>query len=86
MTTEERQALYRKFDRDITKRRRFWRFLLAVDQLFNVLIFDGSQDETISSHIYRRIESGRATKIEHGICWMLRRVTRSSHCYESRGE
>ena len=52
------KELIEKFENDMKKRSRFFRFLLALDQLGNVLFWNGSQDETISSHIHRRIESG----------------------------
>lgn len=61
------------------------RFLLVLDQMLNVVFWNGSQDETVSSHIYRRIESGKANKIERFICVVLRRFERS-HCYKSFGE
>jgi len=75
-----------KFEEDVRKRSRLMRFLLVLDQMFNVLIWDGSQDETISSHIYRRIEAGKATRAEKMLCEALRKITRSSHCRESEGE
>jgi len=74
-----------KFEQDVKKRSRLMRFLLVLDQMFNVLIWNGSQDETISSHIYRRIEAGKANRLEKAVCWMLRRLEHS-HCYKSLGE
>jgi len=79
---EERIA---KFKRDVAKRSRFMRFLLALDQLFNVLIWNGSQDETISSHVGRRITSGEAYRAEKWLCAFLRRFE-GNHCKKSRGE
>ncbi|MDH3324068.1 MAG: hypothetical protein OEL89_00355 [Candidatus Peregrinibacteria bacterium] len=32
------------------KKAYLWRILLSIDQFFNVLIFNGYEDETISSH------------------------------------
>lgn len=82
MTLEE---LYQKFDKDVQKRSRTMRLLLAIDQFFNVLIWNGSQDETISSHMYRRIEKGKALWIEKITCNLLQKLE-TSHCYKSRGE
>ena len=62
MTPEARAALIQKFERDVAKRTRWYRFLLVLDQMGNVLFWNGSQDETISSHISRRQEAGTATK------------------------
>ena len=56
-----KEELIVKFDKDMTKRTRWMRFLLVLDQMFNVLLWNGSQDETISSHIGRRISNGKAT-------------------------
>lgn len=72
------RELYDKFDRDIAKRGRFYRVLLAIDQLGNVLLFNGSQDETISSYI------GRTGKAKW-LCNILKKIE-DSHCYKSRGE
>lgn len=44
-------ALIEKFDNDMQKRTRLMRFLLVLDQMGNVIFWNGSQDETISSHI-----------------------------------
>ena len=74
-----------KFEYDVQKRSRLKRFLLALDQLFNVLLWNGSQDETISSHIARRIESGKATWIDVTVCKFLR-VFEAKHCKKSKGE
>ena len=49
-------TLMEKFELDVKKRSRLNRFLLVLDQMFNVILWNGSQDETISSHIHRRIE------------------------------
>ena len=54
MTSEERLVLIQKFERDVAKRTRWYRFLLVLDQMGNVVFWNGSQDETISSHIGRR--------------------------------
>lgn len=55
-TKEELEILYAKFDKDVQKRTRLMRAILAFDQFFNVVIWNGSQDETISSHIGRKRE------------------------------
>ena len=82
---EELEILFAKFDRDVQKRSRFMRFLLSLDQIGNVLFWNGSQDETISSHIHRRIESGKANWFDKKMCCLLKKLE-DNHCYESRGE
>ena len=82
---EELEILFAKFDRDVQKRSRLMRFLLTLDQIGNVLFWNGSQDETISSHIHRRIESGKANWFDKKICCLLKKLE-ANHCYESRGE
>lgn len=79
------EALIEKFENDVKKRSRIMRVLLAIDQLGNVLFWNGSQDETISSHIHRRIESGKATWFDKKLCCLLKKLE-DNHCYESRGE
>ena len=78
-------TLVEKFELDIEKRSRLNRFLLVLDQMFNVILWNGSQDETISSHIHRRIESGKATWFDKKLCCLLKKLE-DNHCYESRGE
>jgi len=80
-----KEELYAKFDKDMLKRTRFMRFLLVLDQLVNVLIWNGSQDETISSHIHRRHLNGTATWFDKKICCLLKKLE-SSHCLKSLGE
>ena len=46
-----KEELIKKFENDVKKRSRLNRAVLAFDQFFNVLFWNGSQDETISSHI-----------------------------------
>ena len=82
---EELEILFAKFDRDVQKRSRLMRFLLSLDQMGNVLFWNGSQDETISSHIHRRIENGKATWFDKKLCCLLKKLE-NNHCYESRGE
>ena len=79
------QELIKKFENDVKKRSRFMRFLLALDQLGNVLFWNGSQDETISSHIHRRIESGKANWFDKKLCCLLKKLE-SNHCAKSIGE
>ena len=79
------QELIQKFELDIEKRSRLNRFLLVLDQMFNVILWNGSQDETISSHIHRRIENGKATWFDKKLCCLLKKLE-ANHCYESRGE
>ena len=74
-----------KFENDMNKRSRTMRFLLVLDQMFNVLLWNGSQDETISSHIGRRIESNKATWFDKRVCKFLR-VLEAKHCIKSKGE
>ena len=85
MSENDRVALYTKFDNDMKKRNRAMRLLLAIDQLFNVLLWNGSQDETISSHIHRRQLNGTATWLDKKICCLLKKLE-SEHCLKSLGE
>ena len=82
---EELDTLFAKFDRDVQKRSRFMRFLLSLDQMGNVLFWNGSQDETISSHIHRRIENGKANWFDKKLCCLLKKLE-SNHCAKSLGE
>ena len=82
---EELEILFAKFDRDVQKRSRLMRFLLVLDQMFNVILWNGSQDETISSHIHRRIESGKANWFDKKLCCLLKKLD-SNHCAKSIGE
>lgn len=79
------EVLINKFDKDVKKRSRIIRVLLALDQLFNVILWNGSQDETISSHVGRRIEEGRANFIDKLVCCLLNKLE-SEHCVKSKGE
>ena len=82
---EELELLFAKFDRDVQKRSRLMRFLLVLDQMGNVLFWNGSQDETISSHIHRRIVSGKANWFDKKLCCLLKKLE-SNHCAKSLGE
>lgn len=67
------ETLFEKFDNDVIKRSRVMRLLLVLDQMFNVLIWNGSQDETVSSHIARKIENGTATWFDKKVCCLLKK-------------
>jgi hypothetical protein len=81
----DKQELFQKFDNDVTKRTRWYRFLLVLDQMGNVIFMNGSQDETISSHIARKQAVGTATKINNLVCYFLRKL-QQNHCIRSEGE
>ena len=82
---KNREALIEKFENDVKKRSYIMRVLLAIDQLGNVLFWNGSQDETISSHIHRRIESGKANWFDKKLCCLLKKLE-DNHCAKSIGE
>ena len=84
-TEEELKVLYTKFDNDVKKRSRWFRFLLALDQMLNVIFWNGSQDETVSSHIGRRIREGKATWFDKKLCCLLKKLEHN-HCNKSLGE
>lgn len=84
-TEEELKVLYAKFDKDVKKRSWFMRVLLVLDQMLNVVFWNGSQDETVSSHIGRRIKNGNATWFDKRLCCFLNKFE-SSHCSKSLGE
>ena len=79
------EQLIKKFENDIEKRTRFMRFILVLDQMINVIFWNGSQDETVSSHIARRIERGDATWFDKKLCCLLSRLE-NNHCNKSLGE
>ena len=86
MTAEEElQYLYDKFDRDVKTFSRLTRTLIAIDQLFNVILWNGSQDQTISANIHRRQTLNISTKFENLICKGLR-FLESKHCLKSKFE
>ena len=78
MLDYDNRILTEKFDDDIKKRSYVLRLLLVIDQFFNVLLFDGSQDETVSSHIGR---TGRSK----WLCNILKKLE-NNHCFKSLGE
>ena len=79
------QELITKFENDVKKRSRVMRFLLVLDQMLNVVFWNGSQDETVSSHIGRRIADGKATWFDKKLCCLLKKLE-ENHCNESLGE
>ena len=80
-----KNSLVSKFNNDMKKRTRLKRFLLVLDQMCNVVFWNGSQDETISSHIGRKIENGTSTWFDRKLCCLLSKLE-YNHCYKSRGE
>ena len=79
------QELVEKFKKDVEKRTRLMRFILVLDQLYNVVFWNGSQDETVSSHIGRKIKDGEATWFDKRLCCFLKKLEKN-HCNESLGE
>lgn len=79
------RTINKKFENDVEKRTRFMRFILVLDQALNVIFWNGSQDETVSSHIGRRIERGDATWFDKKLCCFLKRLE-NNHCNKSLGE
>lgn len=77
--------LINKFKNDVQKRTWFWRVLLALDQLCNVIFWNGSQDETVSSHIGRKIADGNSTWFDRKLCCLLKKLE-NNHCNKSLGE
>ena len=61
------------------------RLLISLDQFFNVLFWNGSHKETISSNIGRKIEKNKHSKIDKVICICLRKIE-NRHCFKSVGE
>ena len=84
-TQEELDILYAKFDKDVATKSRWFRALIALDQLIGVLIWNNSNDETISSKIHRKQVAGTANWFDNTICKMLNKIE-GNHCYKSRGE
>lgn len=80
-----KEEFVKKFEQDVKKRNRLLRFIIVLDQMFNVILWNGSQDETISSHVGRRMESGQANRLEKALCGLLRLIE-SKHCIKSKGE
>ena len=80
-----KQELVQKFKDDMAKRNRLMRFFLVLDQMINVLLWNGSQDETVSSHIGRRIKDNKATWFDKKLCCLLSKLD-NNHCNKSLGE
>ena len=85
MTPQEYEVLVCKFENDVQKRSRLMRFLLVLDQMMNVVFWNGEQDETVSSHIARRIENGNANWFDKRLCCLLKKLE-NNHCNKSKGE
>jgi len=81
----EKSILVKKFETDMQKRSRTMRFLLVFDQMLNVLFWNGSQDETVSSHIGRKVNENRATWFDKRLCCFLSKFE-DNHCKKSLGE
>jgi hypothetical protein len=79
------EQLIEKFENDVAKRKCLMRFLLVLDQMGNVVFLNGSQDETISSHIGRKIAQNRASWFERKLCCFLKKFE-NNHCKNSLGE
>lgn len=71
-TQEELTILYAKFDKDVATKSRWLRFMIALDQMFGVLFYNNSQDETISSKIGRLESAGKATWFDKKVCCFCR--------------
>lgn len=84
-TEEELKVLYAKFDKDVATKSRGLRLAIALDQLFGVLLWNTSQDETISSYIGRLQKQGKSNWINDKICCLLSRLE-YNHCNKSLGE
>lgn len=84
-TKEEMDILIAKFENDVATKSRFKRLALATDQWFAVLIWNTSQDETISSRIHRKQVAGIANWFDNTVCKILSKIE-GSHCFLSAGE
>lgn len=82
---ENKEVLYAKFDKDVKKRTWFMRIALVFDQFLNVAFWNGSQDETVSSHIGRKMLTGKATWLDKKLCYFLKKIE-NNHCLKSLGE
>jgi len=81
----ETRKLWIKFDKDIEKRSYLFRVILAIDQLFNVILFNGSQDQTMSGNIAKK-QYENTSKWYHDYLCKILNVFESSHCWKSRKE
>lgn len=85
MVDESLQKIWDKFDEDIAKRPYWLRAIIAFDQFFNVLLMNGSQDQTISGHIAKKQYEGTNKWYHDLICKGLRKLE-AKHCWLSRAE
>jgi len=84
-TPEELEVLYAKFDNDVATKSRMLRLAIAIDQVFAVLFWNTSCDETISSQIARRQKAGTSTWFDDKMCHLLKKLE-YNHCLKSIGE
>lgn len=84
-TEEEIKVLIQKFNNDVAKRSRGMRLLLCIDQFFAVLLWNSSQDETISSHVGRRVTDNKANWFDKLVYNTLNSID-NKHCARSLGE
>ena len=84
-TKEELEILYAKFDRDVATKSRWFRALIALDQLIGVILWNNSNDETISSKIGRKQIAGTSNWFEDKLCCLLSKLE-YNHCAKSLGE
>jgi len=85
MSNEDKKILIKKFEEDMKTRSRFKRWLLILTQTLNVIWLNGSQDETTSSHIGRKMENGTATWLQIKLSGVLDWFEKN-HCAKSIGE
>lgn len=85
MIDVETQKLWDKFDNDIEKRSYIMRILLVLDQLFNVVFLNGSQDQTTSGHIAKRQYEKSSNWFMNKLCIILKKIE-AKHCWLSRKE
>lgn len=84
-TKAELEMLYTKFNNDVATKSRLTRLAIVIDQFFGVLIWNNSQDETISSKIGRKQEAGVSNWFEDKLCCILSKLE-YNHCKKSLGE
>ena len=84
-TPEELELLYNKFNNDVKTKSRWLRALIAFDQLVDVMFWNNSQDETISSKIGRKKLNNTSNWFEDKLCCLLSKFA-YNHCSKSLGE
>ena len=62
-----------------------FRLLLVIDQFFNVLFWNGANNETISGNIGRSIQKNKANISSKCVCFVLIKI-QNRHCIKSIGE